>query len=82
MNDTTNVFKYILLAFSVVLNKAKEMFIDFSKHMGYPGINSGLPTIEKSFGELGENILFVRKVYYAGVFYGLLPVVNKNSLSG
>ena len=42
------------------------MFIDFSKQMGDPGINSGLLTLENSFGELGENILFVRSVYDHG----------------
>ena len=78
----TNVFKYILLNFSVVMNKFIKMFIDFLKHMGYPGINSGLPTIENSFGELGENILFVRRVYDAGVCHGPVLVVKKNSLSG
>ena len=77
MNDRTNVFKYILPAFSVVLNKAIKMFIDFSKHMGDPGINSGLSTLENSLGKHGENILFVRRVYDAGVCHGPVPVVKK-----
>ena len=58
------------------------MFIDFSKHMGDPGINSGLPNLENSFGELKENILFVRRVYDAGVCHGPEPVVMKKYLSG
>ena len=78
----TNVFKYILLAFSALMNKAIKIFIDFSKYMGDPRINSGLPTLENSFGELGENILFVRRVYDAGVCHGPVPVVRKNFLSG
>ena len=53
------------------------MFIDFSKQMGDPGINSGLPTLENNFGKLGENILFVRRVYDAGVCHGPVPVVKK-----
>ena len=56
------------------------MFIDFSKHMGDPGINSGLTTLENSFGKLGENILFVRRVYDAGVCHGPVPVIKKLSL--
>ena len=50
-----------------MLNKFIKTFIDFLKHNGDPGINSGLPTLENNFGELGVNILFVRRVYYAGV---------------
>ena len=82
MHYITNVFVYILLSFSVLLNKAIEMFIDFSKHMGDPGIKYGLLTLENIFGKLGLNILFVRRVYDAGVFRGTVPVVKKNSLSG
>ena len=78
----TNVFKYILLTFSVVLNKFIKIFVDFSKHMGDPGINSGLPSLENSFGKIGGNILFVRRVYDAGVCHGPVPVVKKNSLKG
>ena len=58
------------------------MFIDSSKHVGDPGINSGPPTLENSFGKIGENILFVRRVYDAGVFHGPVPVVKKKNLSG
>ena len=43
------------------------MFIDFSKHMGDLGINSGLPTLENSFGKLREDKLVVRRVYDTGV---------------
>ena len=57
------------------------MFIYFSKQKGDPGINSGLPTLEISFGKLGENVLFVRSVYDAGVCHGPLPVVKKITLS-
>ena len=53
------------------------MFVDFLKHMGDPGISSGLPTLENSFGKLRENILFVIRVYYAGVCHGPVPVVKK-----
>ena len=82
MHDITNVFKYILLAFYVVLKKAIEMFIDFLKHMGDLGINSGLHSLENSFVKLGEDKLSVRRVYDAGVCHGPVPVVNKNYLSG
>ena len=58
------------------------MSIDFLKHMGDPGINSGLPTLENSFGKLGEDILFVRRVYDAYVLHGTVLVAKKNSLSG
>ena len=54
-----------------------KMFIDFLKHMGDPGINSRFRTIENSFGKFGENILFVRIVYDAGVCHGPVPVANK-----
>ena len=57
------------------------MFIDFSKHNGDPGINSGLPTLANSFGELRENILFVRSVYNACVCHEPVPVVKKHSFS-
>ena len=58
------------------------MFIDFSKHLGDPGINYALPTLEKSFGELREDKLVVRRVYDTGVCHGPVPVVeNKLSLS-
>ena len=57
------------------------MFIDFSKHKGDPGINSGLPTLTNSTGKLGENILIVRSVYNACVCHGPVPVVKKNILS-
>ena len=53
------------------------MFIDYSKHNGDPGINSGLPTLANSSGELGENILIVRSVHNAGVCHGPVPVVKK-----
>ena len=53
------------------------MFIDFSKHMGDLGINSGLPTLENSFGQIGEDKLFVRRVYGTGVSHGPVPVVKK-----
>ena len=36
LNDMTNDCKYILLTFYVLLNKFIKMFIDFSKHNGYP----------------------------------------------
>ena len=60
-----------------MLKKFIKMFIESLKHMGDPGINSGLPTLEKSFGELGENILFVRRVYDAGVCHVPVPVVRE-----
>ena len=56
------------------------MFIGFSKHMGYPGINYGLPTPENSFSELGEDKLVVRRVYDTGVCHGPVPV-GKTKLS-
>ena len=49
--------------------------------MGDPGINSGLPTPENSFGKLGEYKLVVRRVYGTGVCHGKVPFVNKLSLS-
>ena len=49
--------------------------------MGDPGIKYGLPILENSFGEPEKNILFVRRVYDAGVCHGPVPVVNKKSLS-
>ena len=73
----TNCFKYILLTFSAVLNKFIKMFLDFSKHMGDPEINSGIPTLENSFGRLWVNILFVRRVYDAILCHGPVPVVKK-----
>ena len=48
--------------------------------MGDPGINSGIPTLENSFGELREDKLIVRRVYGTGVYHGPVPVV-KNKLS-
>ena len=45
--------------------------------MGDPGINSGLPNLANSFGELGENILLVKMVYDACVCHGPVPVVKK-----
>ena len=45
--------------------------------MGDPGIKYGLLTLETIFGKLGLNILFVRRVYDAGVFHGPVPVVKK-----
>ena len=53
------------------------MFIDFSKHMGDHGINSVLPSLENSFGELGEDKILVSRVYDAGVCHGPVPVVKK-----
>ena len=50
----SNVFRYILLAFSVLLNNAIKMSIDFLKHMGDPGINYGLPTLENSLANSGK----------------------------
>ena len=50
--------------------------------MGDLGINSVLPTVENSFGGLGEDKLVVRRVCDTGVCYGSVPVVkNKFSLS-
>ena len=46
------------------------MFIDFSKHMVDLETNYGLPSLEKSFGELGEDKLFVIRVYDSGVCIG------------
>ena len=45
--------------------------------MGDPGIKYGLLTLENIFGKLGVNILFVRRVYDAGVCHGPVPVVKK-----
>ena len=73
----TNDCKYILLTFSVLLNKFIKMFIDFLKHNGDPTINSGLPNLANSFGELGQNIIFVRRVYDACVCHGPVPVAKK-----
>ena len=60
-----------------MLKNAIEMFIDFSKHMGDLGINSGLPSLENSFGEIGDDKLVVRRVYYSGVCHVPVPVVKK-----
>ena len=60
-----------------MLNLFIKMFIYFSKQKGDLGINYGLPTLENSFGKLGENILFVRRVYDAGVCHGAVPAVKK-----
>ena len=65
-----------------MLNKFIKMFIDFSKQKGDPGINSGLPTLANRFGELGENILFIIRVYDTSVCHGTVPVVKKNYFSG
>ena len=49
--------------------------------MGDLGISSGLPTLENSFGEIGEDKLVVRMVYGTSVCHGPVPVVeNKLSL--
>ena len=77
LNYMTNYCKYILLTFSVLLNKFIKMFIDISKHNGDPGINSGLPTLANSSGKLRENILIVRSVHNACVCHGPVPVVKK-----
>ena len=70
MHDITNVFKYILLTFSVVLNEAIEMSIDFSKHMGDLGINYGLTSLENSFGKLREdNILLEESMIQVYAMY-------------
>ena len=45
--------------------------------MGYLGIYSGLPSLENSFGELGEDKLVIKRVYDAGVYPGPVPVINK-----
>ena len=60
-----------------MLNKFIKIFIDFSKHKGDPGINSELPTLANSFGELGENILIVTNVRNACVCHGPVPVIKK-----
>ena len=53
------------------------MFIDFLKHMRDIGINSGLHSLENSFGKLVEDKVVVRIVYTEGVCHGPVPVVNK-----
>ena len=60
-----------------MLNKFIKMFIDVSKHMGDPEINSGLPTLGNSFFTLGGNIPFVIRVYDAGLCHGPVPVIKK-----
>ena len=57
------------------------MFIDFLRQKKDLGINSGFFTLENSFVKLRENILFVRRVYDAGVCHGPVPVVRKTILS-
>ena len=69
------VFTPILLTCSVLLNNGVEMFIYFSKHMGYLGIYPGLTCLEYSFGKLGEDELFFRRVHDTGVCHGPVPVV-------
>ena len=59
------------------MNKAIEMFVYFLKHMGDLRINSGFPTLEKSFGKLREDKLVLRRVYKIGVCHGPVPVVKK-----
>ena len=57
------------------------MFIDFSKHMGDLGIDSGLASLEDSLGELREDEVFNRRVYGTGICHEPVPVVeNKFSL--
>ena len=56
------------------------MFIYFSKHPGYLGINLGLTCIEFRFGKLREDELFSRRVNDTGVWHGSVPVVE-NELS-
>ena len=81
MNDNTIVFTHILLTFSLLLNKTIETFIDFLKHVGDLGINSGLPTLENSFDELGEDKLVFRGVYDTGVCHRPVSVAeNKFAL--
>ena len=49
--------------------------------MGDPGINYGLPTLENSFGKLGEDKLVVRRVYGIYVCHGtVIAVQNKVSI--
>ena len=81
MGGFTIVFTHILLNFSVLINNDIETFIDFSLHLGDLGINYGLPTIEDSFVKLGEENIFVRRVYGTCVCHTRVPVVgNKFSL--
>ena len=60
-----------------MMKKFMKMFIDCSKQKGDLGINSGLPNLANSFGEFGENILFVRMVYNSCVCHGTVPVVKE-----
>ena len=50
----TNIFLIFFTGLFVMLNLFIKMLIDFLKQKGDLGINSGLPTLANSFGELGE----------------------------
>ena len=50
--------------------------------MGDFVINSGLLSIENSFGKLGEDKLLVRRVYGTGVCHGPVPFVKNKLLIG
>ena len=82
LNDVTNLFKYIFTGLFYSAEQVYKNVHRFSKHMGDPGINSGLPNLANIFDKLSENILFVRMVTYACVCHGPVPVVKKSCLSG
>ena len=63
-----------LLTFYVVLKNAIEMFMYFSKHLVYLGIDFGLICLECRFRKLSKYQIFVRRVNDTGVCYGPVPV--------
>ena len=77
LRDIIIVFTNILLTCSLFPNNVIEMFIESSENMGDLGINSGLPSLENSFGELEEDKFVVRRVYGTGVCHRPVPFVKK-----
>ena len=63
-----------LLTFYVVLKNAIEMFMYFSKHLVYLGIDFGLICLECRFRKLSKYQIFVRRVNDTGLCYGPVPV--------
>ena len=50
--------------------------MEFLKHMGDIGINSGLIILEDSFVKLGEDEVVIKMFYGTGVFHVPVPVIE------
>ena len=72
------LFLHIFYPLLFIAEQCHRNFNRLFETYGRPWNQLWPPTLENSFGELGEDKIVVRKVYGTGVCHGPSPVVENN----